>query len=172
MTFLRHAARHVHHTVANYVEAQLTELNWLSDTPPFGAQPVAIRRTAAFLGSELVEGIGAGTITITLGDEVNPDPEELGGPLTRQDYPIFIDVFQDSEAVTLALATDVRDALLGRFPTSRRFLPVVDQATGLEVPGWTMEFDDVERITPDRRLPLPWQAVHVTAACYFQEVRY
>ena len=61
------------------------------------------------------ETVTAGLVSITLGDELLVDMEELGGPLAAQGYPFFVDCFEDNEAVTTALATDVRDIFLGRF---------------------------------------------------------
>lgn len=175
MTWLRHAGRHVHHTVANYVEAQLTDLSWLDPANvPFGAAaaPVTIIRTPAIIGGKLGTDIVAGTLAITLGDEFQPDMEELGGPLASQEYPIFFDVFQLTDAAALALASDIRDILLGRLPGTQRWHPVINQATGGEAVGWQLEIEDVERVSPDNRLALPWQVVKATATCYFPEVIY
>lgn len=173
MAFLRHAARHVHHTVANYVTANLTALDWLTpDETPFGAPLVEVRTSKAITGGTLGKTTKAGVVAVTLGNETTPDPEELGGPLTSQEYPLFIDIFQDTEATTLALATDIKDICLGRFPGATRYLPVIDQATSLAVPGWRIELDDVERVEPDSNFALFWQVVKVTAIAYFPEEVY
>lgn len=173
MPFLRHAARHVHHTVANYIETQLGTLGWTTAaTVPFDSPLVQVRRTAAIIGGTLGKQTKAGTVAITLGTEFAPDPEELGGPLSSQEYPIFVDVFQDTEATTLALATDVKDILLGRFPGTARSLPVVNQTTATPVAGWRLEFEDVERVEPDYNFALFWQVVKVTAVAYFPEEVY
>ena len=173
MAFLRHAGRHVHHTVANHIETQLGVLNWTTvGNVPFDSPPVQVRRTSAIVGGTLGKTTKAGTVAVTLGNEFASDPEELGGPLSSQEYPIFIDVFQDTEATTLALALDVKDILMGRFPNTSRFLPVIDQTTGTPVDGWKIEFDDVERVEPDYNFALFWQVVKVTAVAYFPEVIY
>jgi len=173
MTYLRHASRHVHYTVANYVQAQLTALDWLDpDSTPFGAKPVRIIKTPAVLGDALVGDITAGTVAITLGDEYGPDSEELGGPLYSQEYPIFIDVFQDTHSTALALASDIRDILLARLPGTQRWLDVVNQVNAQVVPGWKLELEDVERVSPETVLPLRWQVVKVTAVAYFPEVTF
>lgn len=173
MTFLRHAARHVHHTVANHVETQLGVLNWTTvGQVPFDSPVVQVRRTAAIVGGTLGKTTKAGTVAITIGTEFAPGSEEMGGALSSQEYPIFIDVFQDTEATTLALALDIKDILLGRFPGTARYLPVIDQTTGTPVDGWKIELDDVERVEPDYNFALFWQIVKVTAVAYYPEVVY
>lgn len=173
MTFLRHASRHVQATVANYLKDQLTALDWTTPgATPFGSPVVEVRTTRAIAGGTLGQTTKAGTVAVTLGNEFNPDPEEMGGPLSSQDYPIFVDIFQDTEATTLALATDVRDIFLGRLPGTTRWHDVIDQTTSLAVPGWRMEFEDIERVEPDYNFALFWQVVKITAVAYFPEETY
>lgn len=74
----------------------------------------------------------------------------------------------NAEALALALASDIRDILLGR-NGGTRFLPVINQVDNTVVPGWLLEIDDVERIRPDHALPMSWQVVKATACGYFQE---
>lgn len=173
MTYLRHAGRHVLHSVANYIETQLGTLQWtVEGFVPFGAAQVKIIRTPAFVGGALDKAIKPGVVAMSLGDEFMPDMEELGGALASQEYPIFIDVFQDTSASALTLATDIRDILLGRLPDTQRWLDVTDQATQSVVPGWKLEFDDIERVQPETASPINWQVVKVTAVAYFPEVTY
>lgn len=173
MTWLRHAGRHVHHSVANYMEQQLTALDWMTaGSVPFGAALVSVRRTPAITGDKLAEGITAGTVAITLGSELPSIEQELGGPLSVQEYPLFIDIFEDSDGAAVSLASDIRDIFMGRLDGTQRWLSVTNQATGVVVPGWKVEFEDVERVTPELTLPLHWQVVKVTAAAYFPEVTY
>lgn len=174
MTFLRHAGRHIHKTVADYLSTQLGVLGWLdAATTPFGATPVTLITRPVVMGNNLDrETVTAGLVSITLGDEQLVDMEELGGPLAAQGYPFFVDIFGDNEAVATALATDVRDIFMGRFPGTVRWLNVLDGATGDEVPGWTMEIEDVERVRPETTQPVFWQTVKLTATTYFQEVVY
>lgn len=172
-TFLRHAARHVHYTVADYIEAQLADLDWTTEgSTPFGATALTFQRFPAVTGDPTKAQIAPGTVAITLGNELAPDPQELGGPLTLQEYPIFVDVFMEKDAEAVAVATDVRDILLGRLPGTHRFLDLVDQLTDLPVPGWKIELDDVQRVRPDSVLPVHWHSVHVAANAYFNETVY
>ena len=173
MTYLRHASRHVHHSVADYLQAQLEELGWTDpDATPFGATPVTLIRTPAIVGGALTEKITAGTVAITLGDEYGPDIEELGGPLHSQDYPLFVDVFQATSAEALALASDIRDIFLARLPGTQRWLDVTNQINDQVVPGWKLEFEDIERVQPETVMPLRWQVIKVTAVAYFPEVTF
>lgn len=173
MTFLRHAGRHIHKTVADYLTDQLQVLGWRdAATTPFGATPITIITRPVVMGDKLDTIVASGLVAISLGDELTVEMDELGGPLAVQEYPIFVDVFQDNDAITTALATDVRDIFMGRFAGSKRFLPVKNGATGAVVPGWQIEFEDVERVRPETTQPHFWQVVKVTATTYFPEVVY
>lgn len=164
MTYLRHATRHIHHTVADHIEARLnTDLWTVAGQVPFGGEPVTVERTPA-----QSKDVGARQVRISVGNEFSPVPEEMGGPLTSQEVPVFVDVFMNTEAAAIALACDVRDALLGR--TASRFIPVINQIDGTEVPGWMIEFEDVERLRPDAVTAFHWQVVKATAVVRFLEV--
>lgn len=176
MTFLRHSSRHVHHTVAAHVEAGLAALKWtVADETPFGAPVVTFDRTRSaadfIVPGQKVTGLHAGLVTISIGSEFQPDPEELGSGLVVTEIPVFVDIFQDLDAHAQGLAEDTRDIFLGRqafWP--KRFIPVVNQATSTPVPGWTIEFDDIERDKPEHTFALAWQVVKATAMVRFQEV--
>lgn len=172
MTYLRHAPRHVHHTVAKHIETQLTGLGWTdAATTPYGAKPAKVTKIPAIAGTQLTSTVTAGTVAVTLGDEYGPDLEEMGGYLTSQEYPIFVDVFQDTDAAALTLASDIRDILLGRIAGTTRWLDVIDQSTKAPVPGWKIELDDVDRVSPETAMPLRWQVVKVTAVAYFPDTQ-
>lgn len=176
-TWLRHTPRHVHATVLNYVRGHLETLGWTDqDTVPFGtanSDPITLVDTPAITGdAKLVSGVESGIVACTIGDEFAPSDQELGGPLSLQEYPIFFDVLQKTDAAAKALAADIRDILLGRLDGTVRSLPLVNQVTGEEVPGWVIELDDVERVGPLHKFPLHWQVIKVTAAASFPEVRY
>lgn len=173
MTFLRHAGRHIHKTVLDYLDVQLTALKWRSPTEsPFGATPVTIVGSPVVKGDRFDESVRPGLVAVTLGDELASSMDELGGPLAVQEYPFFIDIFGDNDSVATALATDVRDIFMGRLPGTQRFLRVKNGATGAQVAGWQMEFEDVERVRPETTMPHHWQVVKVTATTYFPEVVY
>ena len=173
MSYLRHASRHIHHTVATTIQDGLIALNWtIPGSTPFGAPVLRFQRTTALVGGKLPDKMSPGLVTITLGDEVEPDPEELGGALHSVELPIFIDIFMDKDAHALAAAEDIRDILLGRLAGTSRFVQVINQATGDPIADWQIELEDLERSRPDIALTLHWQVIKVTARAYFIEVVY
>lgn len=184
MSWLRHAPRHVQGTARLYLRDALVDLGWMNDEPtdtdtsslPFGPEQatlVTIRDTPAVLtDGTLATNVAAGMLALTVGDEQGPELEELGGPLTSQEYPLFFDIFQDTHATSLALAADVRDILLGRLPGTTSVMPVKNMVGEKDFPGWRMEFEDVVRIQPEHRFPMHWQVVKATATVHFPEVRY
>jgi hypothetical protein len=173
MAYLRHASRHVHHTVANYIADNLATLGWtVEGSVPFDSPVVKIWKSSAIIAGGLDRNVVPGTVAINLGNEPMSDPEELGGPLSSQEYPIFADVFQDKESTCLALANDIKDIVMGRLPGTRRGMPVINQMTALAEPGWWIELEDIERVKPESNFALHWQVVKVTATTYFNEVRY
>lgn len=171
MTYLRHSARHVHQTVASYLREHLTSLGWIGppESTPFGATPVRLRTSHPPEWKE-ESRLEAGTIAVTLGDENAALLEELGGPLSSVEHPIFVDIFMDNEAITLALALDVRDLFHGRLPGSARWLSVLDFTYDPPTPvaGWALEFDDITRVRPETASN--WQIVKTTAVTYFPEI--
>lgn len=173
MTYLRHAPRHVQRTVYDYVHEQLADLKWFTaGETPFGLAVPQISVGRPFIGSKLDNKVNPPMVTISMGNEMPPDLEELGGPLSTQEYPIFCDVFMDEEGAAVALASDIRDAFLGRHATSKTSIPVVNQITGEPVQNWRIYFEDVERVAAEHTFPLAWNSVHVTANVYFPEVVY
>lgn len=169
--YLRHSARHVHHTVLEYLREQLTTLKWIGppETTPFGATPVDLSATHPPEWRQ-DQKLQAGKVAVTLGDELGSDLEELGGPLSSVEHPIFVDIYMDDESIALALALDVRDIFYGRIAGSRRWLPILDfsQSPPTEVPNWHLEFEDITRVRPDDATA--WQVVKVTATTFFHEV--
>lgn len=176
MTYLRHASRHIQASLLKTISNGLDPLGWLdASTLPFGTQNAAVVRftdTPAIATDKLADGVSPGLISVTLGPEFPANMEEIGGPLSRQDYPFFIDLFQPTYAATTALANDIRDILMGRLPGTRRYMVVTDQITNTPVAGWTCELTDVEITRPEIRLPLHWQVVKVTCEVYFPEVQW
>ena len=169
MTWLRHATRHIHHTVLNHVKTELTGLDWLDPAnTPFGAPAVNIIDSPVVDGDQIRKQFTAGTVACSVGGEFDPDPQELGGPLAQQEIPIFFDVFMDTAGSALACACDIRDILLGRIG-GKRVLPVINQATSTPVAGWSIELTDVERAAPDQRYALHWAVVKATATVTYPE---
>lgn len=172
MTYLRHSSRHIHHSVADYVKAQMAALLWTTPgSVPFDAPVVRFTTNTAIPNNrtDLARAIEPGMVAITVGDEPDTVEEELGGELVTLELPIFFDIFMDSDATALAVANDIRDVLKGRLAGSKRVIPVVDQVTSTPVDGWVIEFTDVERARPEHNV-LHWQIVKVTATTQFLEI--
>lgn len=168
MAFLRHSTRHIHATVVKYLEDELDGLGWFGPTTPFGAEVI---RTQTFFPPESeLATVTPGLVAITMGDELDAEEGELGGPLHRQEFPFFVHCFMSKDAYAVALATDVRDILRGRTATGQRVLDLLDftDATPAAVDGWSMEITEVERDRMDR-LPIYWQLVSFTLVVDFAE---
>lgn len=172
MTWLRHSTRFVKQSVADHVITQLTSLGWFTaGSTPFSADPITLIEQFPSEWQAIAK-LKSGSLAVTLGDEVDAKPEEMGGHLVSQPIPVFFDIYYDSEGVALALACDIRDVLKGRIsgtgPTSIGLTDYSQNPTAL-VSGWTIELDDVQRVVPNTMSPL-WQVVKATATCYFNEV--
>lgn len=162
MAYLRHTARHVQQTVNDHVETVLTDLGWIGQDPPFGATPVTFQTVRP--NEEELKSLVANTVAVSFGNEPDDKEEEIGGGLVSVDFPFFVDVYAEKEAIALAIASDVKDHLAGRVPGTSRFLTVVDQRTTTPVLGYQIEFTDLFREPVERELVrLFWQVVRCTA---------
>lgn len=165
--YLRHSTRHLHRTVYDYLNTELTALGWtVADSVPFNAPVVRMQET---LPDEWDQAsvLEPGTVAVTLGDENATQGQELGGPLGLIEVPIFIDCFMDTDSTALALALDVRDIFTGRIGTARRYKPVnnYNVTPEVEATGYSVEFDDVVR----DRVKNKWHVVKLTAQMYFPD---
>ncbi len=172
MTFLRHASRLIHQSVVDYAKDQLDALGWFGPDVPFGLPALTVIESRPFVGSNLDNKVEAGVVAITMGNEPEPVLEELGGPLSAQDYAVYVDIFMAGESAALAVATDVRDAFLGRHASSVRAIPVINQTTSTAVPDWMIRFEEVARYAPEHTFPLAWHSVQLTARVWFPEEVY
>lgn len=162
MAYLRHTARHVHQTVYDYVESFLTAQGWIGSDPPFGARPLVFQTVRP--SEEELKSLTANTASVSFGNEPDDTELEIGGGLLEVEFPFFVDVYAEKEAIALAIASDVKDTLSGRVPGTSRFLTVVDQRTRTPVLGYQLEFTDLVREPVERDLVrLFWQVVRCTA---------
>lgn len=164
---LRHSTRHLHRSVFEYLDDQLTSLGWtVPGRVPFNATPVALQD---LLPEEFEEEslLVPGTVAVTVGDEPEVLGQEMGGPLALIEVPIFIDVFMEDPGTTLALALDVRDIFCGRLPGTSRYLKVKNYASypAVELNSYTVEFEDVIRQNQKKN----WETVKITACLYFPD---
>lgn len=166
--YLRHSTRHLHKTIFDYLNTQLTALGWtVPGDVPFGAPAVIMQDELPeeWAGDSVLM---PGTVAVTLGDEDAAQNQELGGPLALIDVPFFIDVFMDTPGTTKALALDIRDIFCGRLPGSSRFLNVTNYNNfpATVAAGYTVEIDDVTRESVRRN----WEIVKITANLFFPDV--
>lgn len=115
---LRFRVRHVHKTVADFIEAELTALGWVNPPVNFGTLPVTFLE---FQPDEAGKPITANTVAITLGDEGPALDEELGDGLRQLEYPLFVDVYGANQSIAASIASDVKDILEDRYFAVRDF---------------------------------------------------
>lgn len=104
---LRHQTRHVHKTICEHVRTSLDTLGWF-DNPPFGATPVTFMEIQPEENGMAPE---PNTVAVTLGDETPIIEAEMGAGLVEQTVDLFIDVYGEDLSTSVALSSDVRDAL-------------------------------------------------------------
>lgn len=146
MTYLRHAVRHVQKRIADHVETHLDTLGWKANPAPFGTTPIVVQR--ARIEEALGSSITGNLVAISFADEGEDMEAQLGGGLATVALPFFVDCVGVEEPIALAIASDIKDLLSGRYPDSSRFLDVRDYsatAAGTEVSGYRLELLDVVR---------------------------
>lgn len=170
---LRWSSRHVHQSVCDYVTERLEDLGWtVPGSVPTGSAPVRIITELPDEWDPEESMLENGTLAITLGDEPDAKPEEMGGSLASIDFPIFVDIYYNVPSEALSLALDVRDIFCGRLPGAKRYLDVTNYASESNTlaPGYRMEFENVQRSKPSGKVG--WQVVKCTAVLYFPETVY
>lgn len=161
---MRHRQRHVHRTIYDHLKTALTELDWIGGTAPWG-QPsvVLIDYEPQAAGKTPADN----TVSVSIGHQGPSDPYELGGGIHECRYTVFIDVYPTTEAVGVAIADDIKDAI------DEYTIPLLDFTTASDgvATDALIEFTDVEveplqtnAVGLDKR---SWRAVKAIAACYF-----
>ena len=115
---LRFRIRHVHKTVADYIEAGLSDLGWVNDPVNFQTTPMTFLE---FQPDEAGEKILPNTVAITLGDEGAAEDEEMGDGLRELVYPLFVDVYGANQSIAASIASDVKWLLEDRYLQVRDF---------------------------------------------------
>jgi hypothetical protein len=145
---LRHRSRHLRATLYNKTRADLDDLGWISAPVNFGATPITV---IDYQPDERGEIVATNTVAVSIGDVTNDEDAELGaavGGLRSAWYPVFIDVYMATQALTDAVCDDIRDIY------DNDFFPLIDQITGQPCdgndgrPAITIEIEEV--IGPDR----------------------
>lgn len=168
MAPLRHRSRHLRATLHERTRGGLDALGWISPPVNFGANPLTV---IDYQPDERGEIITDNTVAVSIGDVVNDEDEELGaavGGLRSAFYPIFIDVYMASQALTDAVCDDIRDLF------DCQMFPLINQITAAPS-GLTVEIEEV--IGPDRpnigagtieAFKKYWRIMRLGARVYYQ----
>jgi hypothetical protein len=112
-------ARLIRDSVWHTVDDALRALGWY--------ESVASRADVVFVAEPVPQGTAIDFTTLALGDEDDVgEPAELGSGLTEFSWDMHVDVYAESDALSLHLARDVAAALAGRLPAIDRARPVID----------------------------------------------
>ncbi len=169
MTYLRHSMRHAQQSVVDDITARLDTLGWRTGggDAPFGEDPVVV--SVEPLHPENREPVRGNMVIISFGDSPDDESEELGGGLMLTETVLFVDCIGSSDAVSLALAEDVKDYLAGRAPGTSRYRPLMDYTSSPAVvaDGWQLEFSGVIRERPLNPWQAHWQIIKATVEIRF-----
>lgn len=161
---MRFRQRHVHETIRQHVLASLTTAGWVNSPVNFDTTPATV---IGYMPLEAGETPEFNTVAVSMGDEGAQEDEEMGAGLQSVRYPVFVDVFGETEGVGDSIASDIKDAL------TNTLIPLLDftsDSAGVATQD-TLEFEMVvvEKLstattTVDKRT---WRAVKATAVCTF-----
>lgn len=160
---IRHASRHVQESISSMLVKFLAEYGWTGESPPYGAKPFTVQLRQPEPSD--LQAVEANTIFIGFGDESSARDRQLGGGLLLREFVVFVDVFGEKQSIALSCASDVKDRLEGLFGGTVYLRPT-NQATGLPLPGYVGEFEDVER-DAGTGSKVAWQKVAATFALTF-----
>ena len=168
-TGLRFRSRHVHRTIAAFMEERLGLLGWTGDPVNFGTAPIIFKEVVP---DENGAPIAANTVSISLGDIDEDALGQLGGGLWETILPVFFDVYGASASVAQSIAEDIKEQV-----TRGVVLPVYnwnEVAVPVLVAGEYIEFENV--IGPERPAGSAvsqdfrrfWRIVKAEAHVYYQ----
>lgn len=138
MPAIRFRSRHLHATLVKYVRIHLDTQGWITAPVNFDTQPCTVIDYQPEERNTLVQN---NTVAVTLGDFSTDEDEEmgaLGGGLRSAPYVVFVDVYMAEQALSVAICDDIRDMFLDLH------LPLVNQLTGLAVPGTDIDIEFVD----------------------------
>ena len=163
---LRFRVRHVHKTLADYLESELTRLGWVNAPVNFATQPMTFLE---FQPDEAGKAIAANTVAITLGDEPAGTDEEMGGGLREIAFPVFVDVYGATQSIASSIASDVKAAMEDRFLRVLDFTTSPGVATDEQI---ELDKDDVTVERPQASQAMGdfrryWRVVKTTARVHY-----
>lgn len=161
---MRHRQRHLHATIVQYLRQALTDDGWVDAPVNFGTVPITL---LDYEPQQAGETPAPNTVAISIGHQGADNAWELGGGVYECQYTLFVDVYAVKEAIGVAIADDIKDALVDRVIALRDF--TTDPA-GVEVDA-QIEFNAVMvEVIPSAASSLDkrtWRAVKAMAALYF-----
>lgn len=105
---LRFRIRHVHKTLADHLETELTNLGWVAPPVNFGTAPMTFLE---FQPDEAGQQVKPNTVAVTLGDEPSAEDLELGDGLREISFPVYVDVYGANQSIAASIASDVKTLL-------------------------------------------------------------
>lgn len=159
---VRHAVRHIRASQENMLRDFLDDYGWFGPDVPYGAAPIQIMLRAP-REAELMPAAG-NTVFISHGGEPDNVPTQLGGGLLQTEHVLFVDVLGENDGIALSIAADIKDRLSGQLGS--RYLWPRHQATGILLPGYLGEYEDVMREQPNADLGA-WQSIKATLVMDF-----
>jgi hypothetical protein len=164
---IRFRTRFMQATLTNHIRDGLAELGWSGDDVNFGTTPVTV---VDYQPDERDSVPAQNTVAVTLGDVPESAEEELGGAsggLSSVDYVLFVDAYMAEQALSVAIADDIRDLL------EYQYIDLIDQITGQPVPGTRIGFE--ETLGPQRpdgagsdNFRRHWRVVKSIARLYYR----
>jgi hypothetical protein len=163
----RFRSRFVHATIVDATKTALDQLGWLNAPINFDTAPI---RVLDYQPDERGEKVNVNTVAVTLGDVPADADEELGaavGGLRSASYPIWCDIYMQEQALSVAVADDLRDTF------SDLALQLEDKIHGGFVSGVIIHVEDI--IGPERppsantndTFKKFWRVLHFSAVLYF-----
>jgi hypothetical protein len=164
---IRFRSRHLHATFVDYVRAGLDERGWITAPINFGARPITL---IDYQPDDRNTPIQHNTVSVSLGDYDQDEDEELGaalGGLRSALYQVFIDVYMQEQALSLAICDDLRDMFQDEYVT------LINQITMTPVQHTLIEVDAV--VGPDKpsagaadQFRKYWRTMRIDGRLFFQ----
>lgn len=135
MTMIRWPQRNTHATITKLVTDTLTNLGWIGPGL-LGSPSVTVIN---FDPQQAAEAIVPNTVAVTIPNEGNDVPMELGAGMREVPYTVFIDIFPSNDSVGQALSDDIK------LPLVDGYFPLLDfsQTPPSAVPGAYIEIEHI-----------------------------
>lgn len=139
---MRFRTRHVHKTICDFLETQMTARGWVNVPINFGASPLTFMEIQP---DENGEEVLPNLLAITIGDVPEDNLEQLGSGIWSVPIPVFFDIYGDNGSVAVSIADDVKDLV------SRNMAISVYDWTDPNNPVEQSDYIDFERVVGPER---------------------